>query len=464
MQASTLAAEIRRHIAGTALAAVDAGYDAAREIWNRLHDRRPAVIVRPLATHDIAIALAIARRHELAVAIRGGGHHVAGHATCEGGMLLDMRGMRRLTIEPEQHMAIAGAGLTWAAFDQATQAFGLATTGPIVSMTGLAGFTLGGGFGWLHRKVGLGCDNLIAAELVTTSGEIVRASENEQPELLWGLRGAGWSFGVVTAMELRLHKLGPTVTAGLIYWPLSRLAELVDRHRTLLADMPDTLTTWFFLRRAPPHPAIPPGSVGQPVVALAMCHCGSADDGRAWAQRFAAMAPPIASTLGEIEYRLWQRALDARWGDGLYNDWRGHYLDDLSSEAIAILTRHVEQLTSPWTDIKIPHLGGAVARVADAATAYGNRQARFGLVIQARWERAEDSAAQIAWARGLRDALAPHATGGAYANFLAADEAERIALAHGSANMARLARLKASFDPGGALAFNPTQMPPHPGA
>jgi hypothetical protein len=230
---------------------------------------------------------------------------------------------------------------------------------------GIAGFTLGGGFGWLHRKIGLACDNLLGAEVVTAAGEVIQASETENSDLWWGLRGAGWNFGVVTSMELRLHPIGPTVVAGLIYWPLDWLSKLVDQHRVLTGEFPDELTSWIFLRLAPLHAAIPKDWVGRPVVALALCHCGSVEEGHAWVKRFADLGPPIANMVGEIEYLQWQRTLDARWGTGFFNDWRCDYLDDLNPKATHILTQHVERLTSPWTDIKIPHLGGAVARIAD---------------------------------------------------------------------------------------------------
>jgi FAD/FMN-containing dehydrogenase len=445
----------RNRIEGMVIDRSDPGYDSAREVWNRLYNWRPALIVRPKTRDDVATSIAIAREHDIPIAIKSGGHHVAGYAASEGGLMLDMTSMCRITVDPGRRKAVAAGGLTWAHFDQVTQAFGLACTGPIVSMTGVAGFTLGGGFGWLHRKIGLACDNLLAAEVVTAGGEVIRACETENNDLLWGLRGAGWNFGVVTSMELRLHPIGPMVVAGLIYWPLDWLSELVDQHRTMIGEFPDELTTWIFLRLAPPHPSIPKDWVGRPVVALALCHCGSVEKGRAWARRFADLSPPIANTVGEIEYRLWQRALDTRWGTGFFNDWRGHYFDDLDSETIRILTQQVERLTSSWTDIKIPHLGGAVTRIADTDTAYGNRTARFGFAIQARWERAADSAAQIAWAKQLRDALVPHATGGAYANFLGRDETDRVGAAHGSKNMLRLRALKRKYDPTDVFRLNP---------
>jgi len=455
MSALALANEFRANVDGTVMVPCDAGYDAAREIWNRLFDHCPAIIVRPVATADVVAAVTLARKHGLQIAIKGGGHHVAGHASADGALMLDMTALRRVNIDREARKAVIGTGLTWADLDEVTQASDLACTGPIVSMTGVAGFTLGGGFGWLHRKIGLACDNLLAVEIVTADGEVLRVSDTENADLLWGLKGAGWSFGVVTAMELSLHAVGPTVVAGLIYWPLDRFPDLVDYYRNLMPEFPDELTTWFFLRLAPSLPAIPKDWVARPVVALAMCHCGALKEGYAWAKRFAEVKAPIANMVSEIEYRLWQRALDTRWGNGFFNDWRGQYLDDLNPEAVAVLMRHVERLTSPWTDIKVPHLAGAVSRIGDTDSAYGNRSARFGLVIQARWERAEETAAQIAWARHMRDALAPHATGGAYANFLGIDEGDRAAAAHGPQNLLRLSGLKAKYDPDKVFKFNP---------
>ena len=340
-----------------------------------------------------------------------------------------------------------------------TQAFGLACTGPIVSMTGIAGFTLGGGFGWLHRKIGLGCDNLKSATVVTADGDLVTASEADNADLFWGLRGSGWNFGVVISMGFQLHPIGPSVSAGLIYFPLARFPELVEHHRMLISQFPDELTIWFFLRLAPPASGIPKEWVGRPVVALGFCHCGDVDEARNWMQEFTGVSKPIVNTIAPMEYRLWQRSLDERWGNGFFNDWRGHYFDDLSAGAVRVLMDHVERLNSPWTDIKIPHLEGAVSRVPEGATAYGSRAARFGFVIQARWEHRADSAAQVAWAKGLRDALTPYATGRAYTNFIAADEADRVPSAHGPENYRRLRELKSKYDPGNVFHNNPN-IPP----
>ena len=450
---------LRIQLCGALILPGHAQYDVSREIWNRRFDRRPSVIVRCTTAADVIAAVRFAREHDLEIAIKGGGHHAAGYASTDGGLLLDLSGLRAIEVNPEQRHAFAQAGLTWAHFDQVTQAFGLACTGPIVSMTGIAGFTLGGGFGWLHRKIGLGCDNLKSATVVTADGHLVVASEAENRDLYWGLCGSGWNFGVVTSMGFQLHPIGPSVSAGLIYFPLADFPELVDHHRKRMSQFPDDLTTWFFLRLAPPVSIIPTEWVGRPIVALAFCHCGDPGEAMKWTQEFTSVGKPIVNTVTTVEYLLWQRSLDARWGNGFFNDWRGHYLDDLSAGAIRILMDHIEQLNSPWTDIKIAHLEGAVSWVPEGATAYGSRNAKFGLAIQARWERGSDSTSQVAWAKGLRDALAPYTTGRVYTNFIAADEADRVRLAHGPENYRRLRELKSKYDPANVFHNNPNVPP-----
>jgi FAD/FMN-containing dehydrogenase len=453
---------LRAQLSGELILPGHIQYDASREIWNRCYDRRPSGIVRCTTTDDVIAAVRFARELDLEIAIKGGGHHAAGHASTDGGVLLDLSGLRSIEIIPEQRYALAQAGLTWAHFDQVTQAFALACTGPIVSMTGIAGFTLGGGFGWLHRKIGLGCDNLKSATVVTAEGHLVTASEAENGDLLWGLRGSGWNFGVVTSMGFQLHPVGPSVTAGLLYFPLALFSELANHHRERISQFPDELSTWFFLRLAPPLPTLPMEWVGRPIVVLAFCHCGNLEEAMNWSREFASVGKPLVNTIAPLEYRGWQRSLDERWRNGFFNDWRGHYLNDLSADAIRILMNHVEGLNSPWTDIKIAHLEGAVSRVPESATAYGSRNAKFGLVIQARWENESDSTAQIAWAKGLRDALAPYTTGRAYTNFLAADEADRVRTAHGPENYRRLRELKSKYDPANVFHNNPN-IPPFTG-
>ena len=260
-------------------------------------------------------------------------------------------------------------------------------------------------------------------------------------------------------MGFKLHPIGPSVTAGLLYFLLALSPEVVDHHRQRISQFQDELTTWFFLRLGPSASVIPKEWVGRPIVVLALCHCGDVEEAMSWTQAFTNVGKRILNTITPIEYRMWQRSLDARWGNGFFNDWRGPYLDDLSAGAIRILMDHVERLNSPWTDIKIAHLEGAVSQVPEGATAYGNRNARFGLVIQARWEHGSDSTAQVAWAKGLRDALAPYTTGSVYANFIAADEADRVCSAHGPENYRRLRELKSKYDPADIFHNNPNVPP-----
>jgi FAD/FMN-containing dehydrogenase len=455
----SLAETLRARVACPVLEGNDEGYNAARAIWNRLYDQRPALIVRPATTDDVAKSITFGRERELPVAIKCGGHQATGYASIDGGLLVDLSAMRSVSIHPGARTIRTQSGLTWAHFDQLTQAFGLASTGPIVSMTGISGFTLGGGFGWLHRKAGLGCDNLRSAEVVLADGMVVRANETENPDLLWGLRGSGWNFGVVTSMEFSLHPIGPQVVAGLIYFPLDEFPKIVKRHRELLAGFPDELTAWFFLRLAPPVPVIPKNWVGKPVVAIAMCHCGKPEDGQLWSGEFAKLGTPIVNTVAPLEYRTWQRSLDGRWGNGYFNDWRGQNLEDLSTEAVDILMEGTRGIRSPWTDIKIAHMEGAVSRIAESATAYGSRSARFSLVVQARWEHGGETETQLAWSKGLRDRLTPYATGGVYANFIAADEQDRVPAAHGPDNYLRLRALKAKYDPTNFFRVN-VNIPP----
>ena len=337
-----------------------AQFDASREIWNLCFDRHPSVVVRCTTAGDVIASIRFAREHNLEIAVKGGGHHAAGHASTDGGLLLDLSGLRAIEVNPEQRYAVAQAGLTWAHFDQVTQTFGLACTGPIVSMTGIAGFTLGGGFGWLHRKIGLGCDNLKSATVVTADGHLVTATEAENGDLFWGLRGSGWNFGVITSMGFQLHPIGSSVVAGQIYFPLARFPELVDHHRKRISEFPDELTTWFFLRLAPPVPIIPKEGVGRPVAALAFCYCGDLEEAMNWKLELTSFAKPIVDTVATIEYRLWQRSLDARDRNARLahredQDVTDALHDMFREEGIEIVTRahitRVEGKSSEWVKL-----------------------------------------------------------------------------------------------------------------
>ena len=436
----------------------DIEYDRVREIWNRLVARQPFIIACCTGAADVVKAIQFAREHGLEVAIKGGGHHVAGHALCDDGLVIDLSPMKGIRVDPVQNRALTQTGLTWADFDHETQTWGLACTGPIVSMTGVPGFTLGGGYGWLHRKLGLACDNLISADVVTAEGNLLHANAQCNPDLFWALRGGGGNFGVVTSMEFQLHQIGPQVVAGLVYFPLDSFSKLVDFHRDYVASAPDELMTCYVLRKAPPHPAIPQEIVGKHVVAVSFCYCGTVHEGEKWAKQLITFQEPIANLIGPISYTEFQKSLDSRWDNGFYNDWRSHYLDELTPESIAILSEYLQQVDSPWTDIKIFHLEGAVNRIPENATAFGNRKARFVLVIQARWERETETEKNLDWSHNLLQALTPFATSGAYSNFLAEDEGDRIPDVYG-ANYERLREIKKRFDPENFFHFNANIKP-----
>jgi FAD/FMN-containing dehydrogenase len=445
---------------GQVLDQAQPGYDAAREIWNRLYQRRPALVVRCMGHADVAHAVRFARDPKLEIAVKGGGHHVAGHASCEGGLLLDLSPMRGIHVDPVRQIATAQGGCTWADLDPESQAFGLACTGPIVSMTGLAGFLLGGGMGWLHRKFGLGCDHVVGADLVTADGGHVSASIHENPELLWGLRGAGWNFGVVTSLELKLHRVGPEVLAGVVYFPIERFAELSRFHQSVIADAPPELTTWLILRLASKSPGIPEALHGHPVCAIAFCHCGAKTDGELWADRVRhGVAGCFGDSIQEREYVQWQRALDDRWGNGFYNDWRSFYFDDLQPGCVDALQKHVARLDSPLTDIKIPHLGGAITQEPQGGAVFGNRGSRYCLVIQARWSDPNESEKHLQWARELYSDLRPFSAAGCYTNFVGRDESSRVRHAYGEDGYRRLAALKARMDPENVFHLNPNIAP-----
>jgi len=453
---------LRSSIRGRVILPADPSYDSVREIWNRLFDRRPALVVKCAEQADVCSAIRFATEHELDISVRGGGHHAAGYASIEGGMIIDLSDMCSIRVDLNQRKAIAQAGLKWGDFDHETQAHGLACTGPIVSLTGLSGFVLGGGFGWLHRKVGLACDNLVAADVITADGSLVRASLQDDSELLWGLRGAGWNFGVVTSLELSLQEIGPQVLAGLIYFPLEKLHPLAALHQEVIEESPRELTTWFVLRLAPPTNDIPEATRGRPVCALAFCHCGSREEAEKWARTVRGFGPSIADSVEWRPYVDWQKGLDARWGNGFYNEWRSRYFDSLDPACLSTLIDHLGRLESPWTDIKIAHLGGAIVSVPQGGSAFEGRQHRFALVIQARWQDVDESEKNLAWARGLHQELEPFASDGVYLNFLARDETSRIASAHSSSHYSRLQTLKGRLDPNNVFRNNPN-IPPLPG-
>jgi len=429
------------------------GYDAARGIWNAMIDRRPALIARCAAAADVALAVRLAASHDLMVAVRGGGHNIAGNAVCDGGLVIDLSAMKQVDVDPASRVARVGPGATLGDVDRATQAHGLATPTGINSTTGIAGLTLGGGFGWLSRSLGLTIDNLLSADVVTADGTPVRASASEHPDLFWGIRGGGGNFGVVTSFAFRLHPIGPEVLSGLVIHPLDEAASVLRFYRDFLKRTPDEFVCWFVLRKAPPLPFLAPEWHGREILALAVCYAGSIADGERIAKPLREFGHPVADVVQPHSFTAWQAVLDPLLTPGMRNYWKSHDFLDVSDGLIDVLVEHARRLPDPQTEIAFAQLGGAVSRVPADATAYAHRDAQFVMNVHGRWEDPAKDAACIGWARQLFEAASPFATGGAYVNFLTQDEQGRVPAAYGG-NYARLVALKRKYDPGNLFRVN----------
>jgi FAD/FMN-containing dehydrogenase len=437
----------------------EAGYDEARTLWNAMIDRRPAAIVRASGASDVLQAVRLAAQHGLVLSVRGGGHNIAGNAVCEGGLMLDLSRMTSVRVDPKARTARVEPGARLADLDKETQAFGLATPVGINSTTGVAGLALGGGFGWLSRKHGLTVDNLVSADVVTAAGELVRASQNEHPDLFWALRGGGGNFGVVTSFEFRLHPVGPQVIAGLIVHPFESAKQVLGEYRRLVAKAPDELCCWAVMRKAPPLPFLPASVHGTEVLVLALCHAGDPAAGEKAVAPFKALGRPIADVVGPAPFTAWQTAFDPLLAPGARNYWKSHDFIELPDGLIDVLVNAVKRLPSPQCEIFIGNLGGAINRVPVEATAYPHRNVEFVMNVHTRWSSPSEDAACIQWARALFDAAAPFATGGVYVNFMPEDESQRVRAGAYGPNYARLAEIKAKYDPKNLFRLNQNVAP-----
>ena len=411
---------------------------------NSMIDRRPALVARCATPDDVAEAIAHARSHGLALAVRAGGHSVAGHSLVDNGLVIDVRDMCAVEIDAERRIARVGAGATWSQFDRAAQPHGLATTGGRVSTTGVGGLTLGGGSGWLERRHGLTCDNLLAVELVTADGRHVRASADEHPDLFWALRGGGGNFGVVTAFEFRLHPVGAEVFAGLALWPAARGRELITLFRDVMRDAPEGLSLAFLYLTAPAEEDIPEHLQGELVAAIAGMYAGPLDEGRE-ALREIRAAGPDADFFEPMPYADFQCMIDDP--PGYRNYWTSEHLADLPDEAIEAIASRSEAMPPGNSQLFMVSWGGAVARVGRDASPLSARGARFVVHPFGMWENPVDDAANIEWARGFRDDLAAYATGAVYLNFIGDEGEARLRAGYGPGSYERLARVKAEWDP-----------------
>ena len=425
----------------------DETYDEARSIWNGAIDRRPGLVARCSDAGDAVSAVRFALEHDLRMSVRSGGHGVGGLALCDDGLVVDLSPMKAIRVDAEDGLVEVAAGVTLGELDRATQAFGLAVPAGVVTHTGVAGLTLGGGIGWLTRKHGLTIDNLVGADVVTAEGELVAASEGDHPDLFWGLRGGGGNFGVVTSFRFRAHPIGPTVLAGPMLFPLERGPEVMDRYRPWAAEAPEELTTVLNVRRAPPAPWIPEPLHGLPMWMIVACWCGPVEDGEAVIAPIRALDP----TLDVCAPKPWvehQSMFDGAVTPGWNYYWKSVELDELTEPAVDAIVDHTERITSPHSYSVAFQLGGAMSRVGEMDTAYAGRSPAFDVNINGAWLPEETASApdHVAWVRSLFGELEPKARG-VYVNFLGDEGADRVRAAYGSEKYERLVELKTRWDP-----------------
>ena len=445
---------------GRLIGADHAEYGIARAVWNGAIDRRPRLIARCIGTTDVVAAVRFARDHDLEIAIRGGGHNVAGTAVCDDGIVIDLSAMRAVRVDPVGRRAWVQGGALWGDVDHETQVHGLATTGGIVSHTGVAGLTLGGGVGWLMRKHGLTIDNLHAADVVTADGVLLRASADEHPDLFWALRGGGGNFGVVTAFEFRLHPVGPAVLAGPILWDATDAREVLRFYRDFVRDAPDELGTVVRFGTAPPLPVIPEALHWRPVVMMGTCYAGPIEDGEQRLRPLRACRTPLLDLVGPKSYVEFQSALDSTVLHGWNYYWKSTHLPELRDDLIDVLAGHAFSCSSPRSYAALFHLKGAVSRVAGDATAFGNRQASHSITLDGVWRPGEDFGGRdTAWSRGFFAALGRFREG-VYVNFLGGDEdPDRIREAYGDSVHDRLVDVKTTYDPDNVFHHNQNIRP-----
>jgi FAD/FMN-containing dehydrogenase len=444
---------LKNEVKGQVVLPEDSNYDETRAIWNAMIDRRPAVIVQCAEAADSGRALKFARDNNLEIAIRGAGHNIAGNALCEGGMLIDHSNMKGVRVDADKKRAYVEPGVTLGDFDAAVQAKGLATPVGINSTTGIAGLTLGGGFGWMTRKYGMTVDNLVSADVTLANGEQVHASADENTDLFWAIRGGGGNFGIVTQFEFALHEAGPEIMAGLLVFPMEQAKQVLEKYRQFVSDAPEELSVWTVMRLAPPLPFLPEDVHGKGVIVLALCYVGDPAEGERVVAPLHDFGEPYGTHVGAMPYVEWQQAFDALLTPGVRNYWKSHNFTELSDGAFDSMIEYANKLPSPQCEIFVAHIAGAANRVPADAMAYGHRDANFVLNVHGRWDVPSEDYACIGWAREFFNASQKYASAGAYINFMTADETARVASAFGS-NHGRLIEIKKKYDPDNVFHLN----------
>jgi FAD/FMN-containing dehydrogenase len=450
--------DLRASFRGELIRPADADYDERRKVWNGSIDRRPGLIARCTGVADVVAAVRFARRHELLTAVRGGGHSFPGHSVCDGGIVIDLGSMKGMRLDPEARTVRAQAGILLGELDRETQAFGLAVPAGIVTHTGIAGLTLGGGTGWIQRKYGLTIDNLRSVDLVTADGEFVRASDKENPDLFWGVRGGGGNFGIVTEFEFRLNPLGPQVMAGPVFWPMEEAPTVLRFYRDWIAGCPDELMTIVVERKAPALPTMPPELVGKPVLAVAACYAGPVEDGEKLMRPLKSFRSPALDLCMPKPFVVHQKTFDPSFRHGCWYYVRSCDVADLNDDIIDTMVEFGKRIVSPITSLALWQMGGAVARVGQSETAFNGRNAGFTFNINGNSESAEGFEAEREWARAYWTALGPYHTS-VYVNFLMEEGKDRIRQAYGAAKYDRLKALKRKYDPTNLFRLNQNIAP-----
>ena len=450
----------KRGFRGNLILPSDANYDHARTIWNAMIDKHPALIAQCTGTADVIHAVRFARQHDLFVAVRGGGHNVAGSALCDDGLVIDLSLMKGIHVDPEQRIARAQPGVIWGEFDHETQTFGLATPGGIVSETGIAGLTLGGGFGWLTRQYGFTCDNLRSVNVVTVEGQRVKANSAENADLFWGIRGGGGNFGIVTSLEYTLHPVGPDILGGVIIYPLEQASAVLQFYRDFTATASRELGSMAVFRTAPPAPFIPESLRGKPVLGIIVCYTGGLDKGTEVLKPLRDFGTPIVDAIKTTRYVDHNSSLDAGQPKGMQYYWKSEYLHKIPDDAIETCIRYASDMTSPHTRVALFQLGGALQDHDEMSMAVSHRDAEYVLGINSGWKDPDDNKQQMQWTRDFWTAMKPYSTGGVYVNFLSQDDGQaRVRAAYGNEKYEQLGRLKDKYDPSNVFQVNQNIKP-----
>jgi FAD/FMN-containing dehydrogenase len=447
---------LREDFGGELLSPGDAIYDDARTIYNGMIDRRPALIARPAGVADVIAAVRVAREHDLGIAVRCGGHSVAGHSVCDGGLMIDLSLMKGVHVDPERGVARANGGVHWGEYDRETQAFGLHTPGGRVTTTGVGGFTTGGGYGWTSTKFGLTCDNLVSADVVTADGTFLTASEAENEDLFWGLRGGGGNFGIVTSFEFRLHPLEIPMLGGILAFPLEQAEEAMAAYQEIVTDAPDELGTAAAMLTAPPEEFVPEHLHGKPVIGFIISYAGDPEEGMKVIAPLKKIGPAV-DLVGPMPYRVLQTLIDPMAPHGLRNYWRGLHLKGLDDGVIETFLRFPTEGLDPHSFLILFQHGGAVSRVPDDATAFSHRDATFMVHPIGCWESPEADDRHLAWINEITDAFLPYETGGVYLNFMA--DTDRVEDGFEATKWDRLVELKRRYDPDNVFRFNQNIAP-----